>query len=224
MLIIVVRTLLLYFFLILFLRLMGKRQVGELDISELVSALLLSEIVSMPIENADIPLSSALIPMLIIISLEVILSYAVTKSEILKKLLTSKPSVLIRCGQLDKSELEKSRMSVEELLSELRLNGIGDINDVNYAMLEQNGQISVILKKEASPLTVSDANINFTETGISHPIIVDGHVKDDILKSLKIDTSWVHDQLSSRAIKADEVFLMVINDAREVSIIMKGRK
>lgn len=224
MLIIVVRTLILYFSLILFLRLMGKRQVGELDISELVSALLLSEIVSMPIENTDLPLASAIIPMMIIISLEVILSYAITKSEFLKKLLSSKPSILIRSGSLDISELSKSRMSVEELLSELRLNGIGEIDDVYYAMLESNGQISVILKKSASPPTAADINLKYTETGISHPIIVDGHIKRDIINSLGKNNTWLEKQLSDRGIKPNDIFLMTVNDADRITIIKKGKK
>ena len=222
--IVVLRTLILYFSLILFLRLMGKRQVGELDISELVSTLLLSEIVAMPIENSDIPLSSALIPMLIIISLEIILSFSVTKSETLKHILTSKPSILINKGRLDDRELANARMSAEELLSELRLKGIGELDDVYYAILEQNGQISAILKKSASPLTPCDLKVNLKEQGISHPLIVDGHIKENILSSLGYDLMWLEKQLSDREIKANEVFLMTINDSKDISIIKKGRK
>ena len=222
MLIVVLRTLILYFSLILFLRLMGKRQVGELDISELVSALLLSEIVSLPIENADIPLSSALAPMLIIISLEIILSYALTKSELLKKLLTSKPSLLINRGVIDPKELSNSRVSLEELMSELRLKGIGEIGDVYYAILEQNGQISAILKKDASPLTCEDTNKKTTERGIDHAIIVDGHTKESEIKQLSIDRAWIDKQLSNMNIAMTDIFLMTINDAGETNIIMKG--
>ena len=223
MLIVVARTLVLYFSLILFLRIMGKRQVGELDISELVSALLLSEIVAMPIENTDIPLAAAIIPMLIIISLEVLLSFAVTRSDIFKCLLSSKPSILIRQGQLDISELSRSRMSVEELLSELRLNGIGEISDVNYATLEQNGQISVIIKKSASPVSLEDMEISAPDRGISHPLIVDGHIKKEVVSSLGLDTKWVNNALEERGLEISDVFLMAINDAKDITIIKKGR-
>lgn len=224
MLIVLLRTLILYFSLILFLRLMGKRQVGELDISELVSALLLSEIVAMPIENAEIPLSSALIPMLTIISLEIILSFSVTKSNLIKRILTGSPSILIKKGELDIEELSNSRMSVEELMSELRLKGIGDINEVYYAMLEQNGQISVIQKRKYSPQTPDDTGLAVDEVGIGHTVIVDGHIKKNILPTIDRDVRWIQNELSKRRIRAQDVFLMSVNDNEEITIIMKGKK
>ncbi len=221
---VIIRTLIIYFSLLFFMKLMGKRQVGELEISELVSTLLLSEIVSMPIENADIPIASALVPMLIIISLEIILSFSITKSDLLKRLLSGKPSVLIKRGVVDISELQKSRMSVEELMSELRLKGIGEIDDVYYAMLEQNGQISAILKKSRSPVCCKDISIEAQDPGISHPIIVDGHIKKSVLQSIGRNESWLNSKLKENGLCIGEVFLMTVNDSYNITIIKKGRE
>ncbi len=218
------RTVLIYFFLMFFMRIMGKRQVGELELSELVSTLLLSEIATIPIENSEIPLSNMLIPLLLIISLEVALSFATTKSETLKKFLSGKPSVLIKRGTLDIKELERTRLSVEELASELRLKGIGSLNEVEYAMLEQNGQISVIPKKSDAPLTPKDAGVNASEDGISHLLIVDGHIKENNLALAGKSKKWLTAQLKNMKRKPEEIFLFTVDDLDHVSIIYKGSK
>ncbi len=203
-------------------KIMGKRQVGELELSELVSTLLISEIAANPIENADIPLSNVLIPLLLIISLEIILSYATTKSETLKRFLSVKPSVLIKRGVLDVAELEKTRLSVEELASELRLKGISSLDEVEYALLEQNGQISVIPKKINSPLTPQMLGLNAAEDGMSHLLIVDGHVKENNLTLSGKSRAWLDAQLSNMKKDASDIFLFSVDDRNHVSIIYKG--
>ncbi len=218
------RTLIIYFTLLVVLKLMGKRQVGELEISELVSTLILSEIVSIPIENADIPLVSALIPMLIIISLEITLSFACTKSDLLKRLLSGRPSVLISKGEIDIGELEHSRISVEELMSELRLQGISDPDDVYYAMLEPNGQLSVITKAAHSPITPNDTSIITAERGLSHAVIVDSHIKPDALNMIGKDAEWVNSYLSKNKRDISDIFLMTVNDIDEVGIVYKNKR
>ncbi|MEE1356426.1 MAG: DUF421 domain-containing protein [Clostridia bacterium] len=218
---VLLRTLLIYFFLILFLKLMGKRQVGELEISELVTTLLLSEIAAIPIENNDIPLIHAAIPMFVIISLEIILSFSATKSEWLKRFLGGKPSILISKGVIDIDEMSKARLSAEELMSELRLKGIAELDDVNYAILEQNGQISVITKKNRSPLTPDDLNISKNDCGISHLLIVDGHIKYANLKAAGKSAQWLSDHLKKNNIFKEDIFLMTLNDSEQVKIICK---
>ena len=221
---ITLRTLVIYFSLLLVLKLMGKRQVGELEISELVSTLILSEIVSVPIENTDIPLAAALIPMLIIISLEISLSYACTKIEFLKRFLGGKPSFLIFKGMIDIGELESSRISAEELMSELRLKGIADPDDVYYAVLEPNGQLSVITKAECSPVTPRDVSAEVTEAGLSHAVIVDGHVKPDSLRILDLTPEWVDSYLSECSADIKDVFLMTVNDSHEIKLVYKKKR
>ena len=109
-------------------------------------------------------------------------------------------------------------------MSELRLKGIGDINEVYYAMLEQNGQISVIQKKQYAPQTPDDTGLAVDEVGIGHSVIVDGRIKKNILPMIDRDDEWIQKELSKRNIKAKDVFLMSVNDNEEITIIMKGRK
>jgi uncharacterized membrane protein YcaP (DUF421 family) len=202
---------------------MGKRQVGELELSEFVSTLILSEIVSVPIENTDIPLTSALIPLLIIISLEISLSYACTKSELMKRILGGKPSILISKGIIVPQELENARISIEELMSELRLKGVFDPNDVYYAMLEPNGQISVLTKKDRTPLTPLDAKISVNESGMAQAVIVDGHMKEDSIKTLGMTEADQRKALKKHRAELDDVLLMTVDDSMSVNIIYKRK-
>ena len=173
MLTIFIRILLIYILLILTMRFMGKRQIGQLQLSELVTTILLSELAVQPITDENIPISFAVIPIATLISLEIIISFAVTKISFLKPIFDGKPSILINRGNIDLKEISRVRISMEEFLSQLRIAGIADISDVDYAILEQNGQLSVIPKRSESPPTSSELSKNVRETGISHALIVD---------------------------------------------------
>ena len=142
MLTILIRTILIYLILLFVLRIMGKRQIGELDLTELVITLMLSELAVEPITDGNIPLLYALIPILTLISLEILISFAETKSVFIKNILPEKPNYLIERGVLNQKELEKQRITMDELLCELRLKDISDIGDVYYAILERNGKLS----------------------------------------------------------------------------------
>ncbi len=221
---IAIRTLLVYLFMLLFMKMMGKRQVGELEISELVSALLLSELASMPIENADIPLISAIIPLLIIICTEIVLSFCATKFEPVKRFLCGKPSILIKRGEIDVGELAKARMSLEELMSEMRLSGIAQIGDIEYAILEQNGHVSFIQKRDKCPLTPSDLSVRVTEGGISHALIVDGYVKEASLQAAGVNKGQLEQIVLGYGTSIDKIFLLTINDNKETDVIYKEKK
>ena len=201
-----VRTFVIYFLLLFFMKVMGKRQVGELELSEFVSTLLISEIAAVPIENFDVPLTSASIPLVLIISLEIILSFTATKCDWFKRFISGKPSILIKRGELDIGELAKTRLSVEELASELRLKGIGTLEEVEYAILEQNGQISAIQKKSHSPVSPEDINIKVEDDGISHLIIVDGHIKEAELIASKKNSRWLEAELQRIGKIAEDIF------------------
>ena len=149
MIVLLIRTIIIYIFLLLTMRLMGKRQLGELEISELVSTLLLSDIASLPITNQEIPLTYAIVPILAITAFEVSSSLLLTKVPRLKYILSTRPSVVIQKGKINKSELLKNRISVDELISELRQKSITDISQVDYAIIEQNGKMTVIPKAKA---------------------------------------------------------------------------
>ena len=140
------RTVIIYVFLIAVMKIGGKRQIGELQLSELITALLISEIAANPIQTPSTPLLHAVIPVLSVIFLEILLTYATTKSRALKRLLDGTPDVIIEQGKLNIKKLGKLRMTVEELIGECRQAGISDIGDVWYAILEENGKFSFFEK------------------------------------------------------------------------------
>ena len=140
------RTIIVYIFLVIAMRLTGKRQIGELQLSELITALLLSELAASPITNNNIPLSYAFVPILTLVCIEIINTFLVTKNVAARRFLDGVPNIIIKKGVLDQKELAKVRMSMEELFAELRLKDIYDISEVEYAILEQNGQLSVTPK------------------------------------------------------------------------------
>lgn len=203
---IVIRTLIIYILLMFSLRIMGKRQLGELDVGELVSTLLISEIAAIPIDDPDIPLLNAIIPTLVIISVEIIISTLKNKSEKLKHTIEGVPSYIIYKGKLLQKSLLENRISVNELLAELRTQGIGNIADVEYGIIEQGGQLSII-KKDSSPLF--------------HAVIIDGEVIESTLKMLGYNDKWLQSQISADRLSVSDILLMTVSDEGETSIIKK---
>ena len=221
MLTILIRLILVYTLLIGTMRVMGKRQIGELQLSELVTTILLSELAAQPVTDDQIPLAFAIVPIAVLLSLEVIISFAVTKLPALKPIFDGKPSVLIRRGELDIAEIGRVRISMEELLCQLRISGISDIAQVDYAILEQNGQLSVIPKRAEAPPSSKDIELDVVDHGIAHAIIVDSHISDYDLKQLGHDRKWLDSRLRHHRVKLDEVFLFTIDDIGEEGLIKK---
>ena len=205
---VLIRTFIIYVLLLVSMKLMGKRQVGELELSELITTFMLSELAVIPISDKNIPLAYAVFPILLLLSLEVIFSFCITKINILKKLFYGKPSFLIAKGTVDQRELERLRISLDELLSELRQKDIADISDVDYAILEDNGKLSVIRKGC---------------TGYAHPIIIDGELIDDEMKKCRIDRAVVEKWLSPDGLSPCDVFLLTVDDRGKISLIAKSK-
>ncbi len=159
MIIIVIRTLILYAAVIFSLRIMGKRQIGELQPSELVAAIMISDLATVPMESVDIPLLSGIIPVLTLIIAEVATSYISLKSRTMRKFITGEPSVVIYNGKINEHELERLRFNLGDLLEELRLCGCCDISDVAVAVIETSGKLSVIPRESARPVTVEDMKL-----------------------------------------------------------------
>lgn len=205
---IVVRTIIIYVLLTFTLRIMGKRQLGELDVGELVSTLLVSEIASIPIDDPDIPLMNAIIPILFILALEIILSTLKNKSEKMKEIIEGKPQYIIYKGRLLQKELLENRISINELMAELRCQGVGDIQEVEYAIIEQNGSLSII-KKSSNDMT--------------HAIIIDGEISENALNLTKRSKEWLEAKLREKKLEAKNVFLMTVSDEGEANIIEKDK-
>ncbi len=219
-----VRTLVIYVILILSMRLMGKRQIGELQISELVITFMLSELAVIPITDKHIPISYAVLPILLLLSLEVIISFLMMKSKVLKKFFFGRPSIIINKGKLYQKELSDLRIDINELLCELRLKNIASISDVEYAILEENGKLSVFPKSEKAPLTADTMSLKPTEHGIAHAVILDGAVSEVNLKCAKKDRGWLDNELSARGLESENIFLMSVDDAGEITVIANNKE
>lgn len=191
------RTVIVYTLLLCAMKLMGKRQIGELEISDLVTTLMLSELAVSPISDNNIPLLHAIVPILILISFEIILTFITTKNNFLKKIMSTKPSYIIKKGILQQKELVKIRMSVDEFIGELRLKDTADIQDVDYAILESNGQMSVFPK-----------NAN----GIAHSLVVDGDINLKNLQLLGHDEAWVMKKIQNHHCTLKDTFLFTVDD------------
>lgn len=219
-----VRTLIIYLVVSIVLRCMGKRQVGELELSDLVATLLLSEVAALPIADHDMPISHAIFPTLLILSIEIILTFLKTKSRLLKKLVDGKPSMLIYRGVPNPEELEKMRISIEELLSECRLQGYSDINDIAYGILEQDGKLSIIPKTSKQPLCAEDIGLSLPEKGMAHPVITDGAIQKNHLAMLGLSEKWLKDTCRAHGCAISEVFLMTVSDNGAMQIYPKEKK
>lgn len=219
MLTIFLRTVVIYIFLTVTMRFMGKRQLGELDVGEFVITILLSEIASLPITNPEKTLLDAVIPIATLAALEILTSSLILKFPKFKKLISSKPSVIIAHGRLDKKEMRRVRISVEDLVSQIRQNGIFEIDEVDYAILEENGKMSIIPKARNRQPDMSDLNLETADTGIMHIIISDGIINTHTLKTVKLEERRLLKLLSSRSITPSDVLCMTINDAGNLYII-----
>ena len=202
-----IRTIIIYIILNIMLKIMGKRQIGELEVNELVSTLLISEIAALPISDTDIPLLPSVIPIFFIASSEVIISIIKNKSATVKRIVEGEPTYIIYKGRLRQKALAENRISINEVLTEMRTQGIANFEDIRYAILEQNGKIS-FLQESDSP-------------NISRALIID--TKPDLknIKESGVTIDWLNDRLSERGISIKDVFLMTINENQDIYIIKK---
>ena len=218
------RTLVIYILLMITLRLMGKRQIGELEISELVSTLLLSELAAIPISDSSLPMAFSIIPIFLIAVTEFIISDVKNRTPALKQLFDGRPNVLIRKGKVMEQEFRRARISVEEFLAACRLQGIGDPGELYYAVLEQNGQLSLLPKKESSPATASLLSLPVTENGMVHAVITDGALNEAELALCGKDKKWLDIILSAYGHKQQDVFLLLVDDAGGIRFTPKQKK
>lgn len=219
MLTIFIRTVIIYTILTIIMRLMGKRQLGELDVGELVITILLSEIASLPITNPEKSMLEAIIPISTLAVLEILTSTLILKYPKVKKLLASKPSVIISHGRLDKKAMKKVRISLEDLISQIRQNGIFDLAEVDYAILEENGKMSIIPKARNRQPDLDDLGIETDDSGVMHILISDGVINTHGLDILSKDEKWILSNLRDHSLSPRDVFCMTCDDAGKIYII-----
>lgn len=217
------RTIILYFVVVFTMRIMGKRQIGQLQPFELVIAIMISELASLPMQDTRIPLTHGVIPIITLLVLQVIISIVQLKSETARKIFCGKPSILIKDGKIDMNQLKNNRFNINDLLEEIRLQGYYNIEDIEYAILETSGQLSVIPKTELEPATKQDLNIQTSQDQLPVTLIMDGKVNKENLIIINKDTSWLNSQLKKNNIpSADKVFLALMDSKGKFFYQLKG--
>lgn len=224
MIIFVIRTILLYIVIILAIRIMGKRQIGELQTSELVVTLLISDIAAIPMQNTEQSLLSGIVPILILIVCEIIISFLMLKRAGFRRIICGKPIVIISDGKINQSEMHRLRMSTEDLSEELRQQGIFNIEDVGFAIVETNGKLSVLKKPEKDIPTAEELGIKTNDKGLEVVVISDGEISKYSLKICGLNRDWLFDILKKENTELNDVFLMIANRQGEYKIIEKERK
>ncbi len=217
---VIIRTFILYFLVVALMRLTGKRQIGQLELTELVTAFMISELAANPISNNSIPILYGVLPAIILVSLEVFLSFLSLKSRRFRKLIAGSALPLVKKGKIQKEQMNKSRITVEELVSAMRSAGVSCMSNVEYAFLESNGTISVIPKASQSPPTAKDMKIEVPEPGIEHSVIIDGNINKKEIRELGIDEKWIGNKIRENGYgNVSEIFYMGVNELKEIYII-----
>ena len=223
MLILIFRAFFLYIFVIIVMRMMGKREIGQLQPYELAITLIISELVTLPMENNGIPLVSGIIPVLVITFTQMLLSFVTTKSQFMQDLISGTYTIIIENGYLIEKNMIKQKYTIVELLEQLRLNGVAKISDVQYAILETSGQLSVILKEPKRPVTAEQMNINTSYEGLPINLILDGKLVTSNIDGIKITEKEVKEFLKTNGLKLDEVFYLSVDAQKEYYLQRKEK-
>ncbi len=224
MLILVIRTILMYIFVIMAVRIMGKRQLSDMQTTELVITLLIADIASIPMQNISQPLLTGVVPILILICAEIFISIIMLKSSKVRNLVCGKPEILISDGRLCQQTLRSLRLTTEDLCVQLRQLGIYNLNDVQYCIIEPNGKLSVQLKPEKRAPNCEQLSIAVQDSGIEAVVISDGEFLRNSMRLCGIDDKWIYDILKGENLKKDEIMIMTANRLKEYSIIRKDKK
>ena len=203
---------------------MGKRQIGELQVSEFIVSIILSEIAAGPITNRSMPLLQAIVPILELLAVEVIVSFILLKSSRLRRLFYGSPSIIIKKGKIVQSELKRNRLEVDELVSELRQKGYSDPADVYYAVLEENGQLSVFPAAGNAPLTPKDVDLRVRESGIAHVCVVDGQIIEKNMALAGFDKVELDAELEKHSVKLADVFLLTVDDCGKITLVRRDNE
>ena len=217
-----IRATLLYAAVIFLIRLMGKRQIGELQPSELVITILISEIASIPMQDNNIPIAHSVAALFVLVSFEILTSAIGLKSHKIRTVLQGHPVIVIRNGEMDMKALKKLRMTVNDLVSALRQKDVFDISQVSYAIFETNGQISVLLKPEYRNSTAKDLDIYPEDNGMPFAVICDGKIIDDTVAESGFDTDKIKKLVISSKIPLEEIIIMTVTSDGKAFIARRG--
>lgn len=219
MLISIIRTMILYVFIIVAIRLMGKRQISDMQPSELVVTLVISDIASLPMQNVSQPLLSGVVPVLVLVALEIATSVFMLKNRRFRRAVCGTPVVVIENGAILQKQMKRLRMSTEELCAQLRQQGIFSLQDVQYCIVETNGSLSVLEQPQKRVPTAEQQNITIPDNGIEAVVISDGEILESSLKLCDTDREQINNILLKNHMPLDNVFLMTLDNKGNYQII-----
>lgn len=215
-----IRTAIMYFFVVLTIRMMGKRQIGELEPSELVVTIVISEVAALPIQDSSQPLINSLIAIFLLLILEVLLSFGAYKSFTARRIFFGTPSIFYEKGVINQREMQKHRFNLHDLMECVRNTGAASLAEVDYVIMETNGNVSVIPKTEYRPVNVSDAGLCAPEAQISYIIVDNGKLNSSNLRKLGFNLRWLQKQLAAKNISnISDVFCMTVDKSGEAVIV-----
>ncbi len=211
MLVNLIRTIVLYLLVLLVMRLMGKREIGQLQPFELVISIMIADLASIPMSDVGVPIFNGIIPILGLLVMHLLISFCNLKSIKFRGVICGKPSILIYRGKIDEKVMKKERYTINELQERLRGKDVFNIGDVEYAILETSGEINVILKPEKRNPTLSDLNIKAQYEGISYDLVLDGVIQYENLKKLNKDYSWLKGQVKKFGFNPEQALVVTID-------------
>ena len=205
------RAIVLYIFVLIVMRLMGKREIGQLQPFELAISIMIADLASLPMTETGVPISNGIIPILGLLVMHLVISMLNMKSTKIREIICGKPSILIFRGKIDEEVLKRERFTINELEERLRDNNIFNIGDVEYAVLETSGQVTVIPKPNKRPTTPEDFNIEPKYEGIPYDLVVDGKVMYKNLEKIGKNYVWLQKQTEKFGIKPEEALIVTID-------------
>lgn len=215
--VVLLRTLIFFLLLNGSMRLMGKRQIGEIQLTEFITAVMLSELALLPITDSDIPMLYGVLAVLALCCFEIISAHLCQKLPSLRRVVEGRPLVLISGGKIMEKNLSASRISTDELFATIRSAGLTGPQEVSYVILEQTGTLSVIPKETYLPPTAEDLGVRVKSKGISHPLIIDGKTETRTLGQTGKDINWLEKQLKNEGLKAKELLYFCVDDEGNIS-------
>lgn len=219
MFVVIWRTVFLYVFIVASLRFMGKRQLGELQPSELVITMLISNIAAVPIENLEASLASGVLSIGLLICLEVLSAGLSLKSRTARRIIQGRPACIIRDGKIDQVKMEQLRYSLDDLVEQLRAGGVFNLSEVLLAMVEPTGSLSVYLKSAYRPATPKDLELNLSELPAHHMVVADGELCEENLEAAGVTKERVEKILRRKGLKVDEVYFMSCGDKEDFFVV-----
>ena len=217
------RAIILYIIVLIVMRLMGKREIGQLQPFELVISIMIVDLASTPMTDVGTPITNGIIPILGLLVMHLVISVINMKSIRGREIICGRPTILIYRGKIDEKALKKERFTINELEERIRGSNVYSLGDVEYAILETSGQVTVIQKPEKRTTTPQDFNITPEYEGIPYDLVVDGRVMEDNLKAIGKDLNWLNQQLKKFKIKPDEALIVTLDGKGEFFCQKKER-